>query len=237
MKIRVISFLLSMVLLMSLLPLSVFADEGGHAFRLDADKEQVKPGEQFTVTVSLAETVSAEEDITNVQLALYYDGDVLSYVSHQLSDACKDVYMSGHIAARKRVQLSRTSMVAEAFEIPAGEVISVTFTAKEEIAATAVAVLHLESKLSTSTMQTTVSNIYKDIVVDGAASAVMGDVNEDGKLDSADVNCIYRAVMGYAELSEAQMKMADVNDDGTVNSADVNVLYRMVMGYIQNPAA
>ena len=74
---------------------------------------------------------------------------------------------------------------------------------------------------------------FKDI----GSTIVPGNVNGDGKINSADVNLLYRAVMGYATLTDAQTSAADVNNDGKVNSADVNLLYRYVMGYVQNLAA
>ena len=63
-------------------------------------------------------------------------------------------------------------------------------------------------------------------------AALKGDINSDGDINSADVNLLYRVVMGYAELSESSA--ADTNNDGNINSADVNLLYRYVMGYIQS---
>lgn len=55
-----------------------------------------------------------------------------------------------------------------------------------------------------------------------------GDINEDGRVNSADVNWLYRMVMGYAEMQDELAKL-DINKDGMVNSADVNRLYRYVM--------
>lgn len=66
----------------------------------------------------------------------------------------------------------------------------------------------------------------RDVVV------VKGDVNNDVETNSADVNLLYRVVMGYAELANGLV--ADVNGDGKVNSADVNLLYRYVMGYVSS---
>lgn len=64
-------------------------------------------------------------------------------------------------------------------------------------------------------------------------SVQQGDVNFDGIIDASDVNYIYRSVMGYVTLTEAQNIFANFNDDNIVDSADVNLLYRYVMGYIK----
>lgn len=66
------------------------------------------------------------------------------------------------------------------------------------------------------------------------ATVLKGDTNGDNMVNSADVNLLYRAVMGYVTLTDEQMILADVNKDGKVNSADVNLLYRFVMGYVQS---
>lgn len=69
-------------------------------------------------------------------------------------------------------------------------------------------------------------------------AADMGNLNGDTAVDSADVNLLYRSVMGYTELTDEQKSLADVNCDDKINSADVNLLYRCVMGYAElKPAA
>jgi hypothetical protein len=65
-------------------------------------------------------------------------------------------------------------------------------------------------------------------------SIQQGDVNLDGIIDASDVNYIYRSVMGYATLTEAQKLFADFNGDDIVNSSDVNLLYRYVIGEIKS---
>ena len=64
-------------------------------------------------------------------------------------------------------------------------------------------------------------------------AADMGNLNGDTAVDSADVNLLYRSVMGYTELTDEQKSLADVNCDDKINSADVNLLYRCVMGYAE----
>lgn len=65
-------------------------------------------------------------------------------------------------------------------------------------------------------------------------SIQQGDVNFDGIIDASDVNYIYRSVMGYVTLTEAQKLFADFNGDDIVNSSDVNLLYRYVIGEIKS---
>ena len=68
----------------------------------------------------------------------------------------------------------------------------------------------------------------------GPVITQQGDVNFDGIVDASDVNYIYRSVMGYVTLTEAQNIFANFNDDNIVDSADVNLLYRYVIGEIKS---
>ncbi len=60
---------------------------------------------------------------------------------------------------------------------------------------------------------------------------LLGDVNLDGQVNSADTNLLYRYVMKKLSdgFTNEQLFAADVNEDGVVNSADTNLLYRFVM--------
>ena len=49
---------------------------------------------------------------------------------------------------------------------------------------------------------------------------VLGDVNGNGKIDSADASLISAYASGKGELSEVQLLAADANCDGTVTAAD-----------------
>ena len=53
---------------------------------------------------------------------------------------------------------------------------------------------------------------------------VLGDVNRNGRIDSADANLIVCHYIGQVVLSGSQLKAADVNCDGTVDATDADVL-------------
>lgn len=53
---------------------------------------------------------------------------------------------------------------------------------------------------------------------------VLGDVNRNGRIDSADANLIVCYYVGQVSLSGSQLKAADVNCDGTVDATDADVL-------------
>ena len=55
-----------------------------------------------------------------------------------------------------------------------------------------------------------------------------GDVNGDGEVNLADINCLIGIIMGgYAD--NAMLKRADVNEDGEINISDVNALIDIIL--------
>ena len=85
MKKKIISLILTFVMLIGMIPTNVFADEttSESRFSFTTNKDTVHVGEEFTVTISLDEAIKKAEDITNFQCELYYDNSVIEYVSHE----------------------------------------------------------------------------------------------------------------------------------------------------------
>lgn len=63
-----------------------------------------------------------------------------------------------------------------------------------------------------------------------AADYIRGDVNGDGKVDSADVQYLLEAVAGRRQLTPIQFAAADLNGDGALTVADVTLLRRLAVG-------
>ncbi len=61
---------------------------------------------------------------------------------------------------------------------------------------------------------------------EAATSADPGDVNMDGKVNSADARLALRASAKLEELSDEQKQLADMNKDGKVNSSDARTILR-----------
>lgn len=64
------------------------------------------------------------------------------------------------------------------------------------------------------------------------ADCAVGDVNGDGKINSADAASIISYLVGSDSLFENQLKNADVNSDGLVNSVDSLIILRYSTGEI-----
>lgn len=100
-------------------------------FQLSASADAIEVGQQVVVTVALQETLTHENHFRNCQGELYYDPDVLTYVSHTMGVGYED-FNNAHLKNRKRVQFSKTAMNSDGYEsIPAGTVLTVVFQAKE----------------------------------------------------------------------------------------------------------
>ena len=61
----------------------------------------------------------------------------------------------------------------------------------------------------------------------GKAARLRGDVNADGEVNIADVNCIISAIQGDVDTYEGR---ADVNNDGEVTVADINAIIEIILG-------
>lgn len=57
----------------------------------------------------------------------------------------------------------------------------------------------------------------------------MGDVNMDGKLDSADALLVMRYAMNVQQLSEGALALAEMNGDGSVDFADALLILRAAL--------
>lgn len=77
---------------------------------------------------------------------------------------------------------------------------------------------------------------YCKVVVEGgsAPEILYGDVNGDGKVNSADATIVYASHKGKITLNEKQKAAADVNGDGKINSIDATLIYAYHRGKIKS---
>lgn len=61
---------------------------------------------------------------------------------------------------------------------------------------------------------------------------MLGDINNDGKIDIKDVNQAILAANSYVTLTDKEQKAADVNGDNLIDIKDVNQLVLFANGYI-----
>ncbi|MBE5956491.1 MAG: hypothetical protein E7253_08565 [Lachnospiraceae bacterium] len=127
---KILSLILTVTLICGL-AVSVSAAE----FNLDTSVEYIKAGEEVSVTVQLDETILPEQKATMIQGELYYDTDLLVCNSVNASEIYS--FLTCRISSREpRIQFNwfdSTSGSAGYQRFPAGEVVTVVFTAKEDL--------------------------------------------------------------------------------------------------------
>ena len=60
----------------------------------------------------------------------------------------------------------------------------------------------------------------------------VGDVNDDGEINSADALCVLQNSVGLLELTDSESSKGDVNLDGLINSADALLILKYTVGLI-----
>lgn len=70
------------------------------------------------------------------------------------------------------------------------------------------------------------------VTLNTCTSAMLGDINNDLKVDSADAGLILRYDVGLINLSGEQLQCADINKDSKIDSADADLILRYDAGII-----
>ncbi len=60
---------------------------------------------------------------------------------------------------------------------------------------------------------------------------VLGDINEDGSIDSVDLTMLYDCAMGWLTLTDQQIASGDIDGDLAISSTDIAILYDYLMGW------
>jgi len=72
------------------------------------------------------------------------------------------------------------------------------------------------------------------VTVRVSAASALGDVNNDGDIDSVDAMILLRYSVNLVTLTEAQLAAADVNGDGNADIGDAVLILRYDVGYIHS---
>ena len=62
------------------------------------------------------------------------------------------------------------------------------------------------------------------------SSKPLGDIDQDGKVTSADARLALRHSVGLEKLNDKQIKYGDVDGDGKITSADAREISRISVG-------
>lgn len=82
----------------------------------------------------------------------------------------------------------------------------------------------------TSVIVASVDGVMAECVVTVEKEYMLGDLNNDGNIDTSDAVLIKKYLAGYDDL-EIVLEAADLNSDGEINSTDVVILLKYLAGY------
>lgn len=195
---------------------------------LTLSKSNVKVGDTFTATLS-----NKKMSIISFISQIRFNKDVLEVVSitesegyTNLASGAKTAVITTVADANDRGVVGISVAKTEETTYPVKDIVTVTFKAK--------AAGEGWFKVDESTDGKDGTNGYlsdaivKSVVIEKPAY-VLGDVNEDGKVNMTDVNRLFRyTTRKEISLTEAQLAAADVTGDGKVNITDVNRLFKFV---------
>lgn len=190
--------------------------------------DKVKVGDTFTATLS-----NKKMSIISFISQIRFNKDVLEVVSitenegyTNLASGAKTAVITTVADANDRGVVGISVAKTEETTYPVKDIVTVTFKAK--------AAGEGWFKVDESTDGKDGTNGYlsdaivKSVVIEKPAY-VLGDVNEDGKINMTDVNRLFRyTTRKEISLTEAQLAAADVTGDGKVNITDVNRLFKFV---------
>lgn len=195
---------------------------------LTLSASKVKVGDTFTATLS-----NKSMSIISLIAKMRFNEDVLEVVSitesegyTNLASGAKTAVITTVADANDRGVVGISVAKTEETTYPVKDIVTVTFKAK--------AAGEGWFKVDESTDGKDGTNGYlsdaivKSVVIEKPAY-VLGDVNEDGKVNMTDVNRLFRyTTRKEISLTEAQLAAADVTGDGKVNITDVNRLFKFV---------
>ena len=193
---------------------------------LALSKRNVKVGDTFTATLS-----NKSMTVSSFIAQLEFDKEMLAVTKiEQLGGFAKlaagatiDPVLSTPDEANDRSLVGVGFVRGSDKTHEAGEFLRVTFQAK---AAGSTAISLYEDSVGTNGYRG--DAIVKSVSIEKPAY-VLGDVNEDGKVNMTDVNRLFRyTTRKEISLTEAQLAAADVTGDGKVNITDVNRLFKFV---------
>lgn len=195
---------------------------------LALSKSNVNVGDTFTATLS-----NKKMSIISFISQIRFNKDVLEVVNitesegyTNLASGAKTAVITTVADANDRGVVGISVAKTEETTYPVKDIVTVTFKAK--------AAGEGWFKVDESTDGKDGTNGYlsdaivKSVVIEKPAY-VLGDVNEDGKVNMTDVNRLFRyTTRKEISLTEAQLAAADVTGDGKVNITDVNRLFKFV---------
>ena len=218
------------VLLSLAIPFQVLATELTSC-TVTAESAAGAPGEEVTVEVRIGDNPG----FTNFAIALDYDREHLTLKRINTKDGNTHYLCGSNVSINEMwdAEEKEYGFVVSASADPVKEN-GILFTVTFEIAADFVGEAQVTPVVQYIRNNEAVFSIFEQIhaaVTAGAVTSVLvGDVNGDGIIEYNDVMLAYKAFLGEAELTEAQMAVVDTDRSGTIEEAEYQAIYQIYIG-------
>lgn len=175
-------------------------------------------GEDLQLTVSALNNPG----IIAATLQLGYNAEELQLVKAENLSDLKSFSLSGNT-----IKLGGTNETAN--EAADGALIRLTFKALKDCDASAVSLSYKPADVYNYAMQNVEFAINNGAI--SAGSYILGDVNNDGKVDLLDVTVLRRHLADWEGYADIVKLAADVNEDGNIDLLDATILRRYLAGW------
>ena len=226
---KIIGILLA-VLLSLVLPLSVLATELTSC-TVAAESVAGAPGEEVTVEVRIADNPG----FTNFAIALDYDRQHLTLKSIETKGGDKPCLCGSNVSINEVWDEEEkeygfvVSASADAVK-ENGVLFAVTFEIEADFVGGAQVTPVVQYIRNNEAVFSIFEQIHAAVTAGTVTSVLVGDVNGDSIIEYNDVMLAYKAFLGEAELTEAQMAVVDTDRDGTVEEAEYLAIYQIYIG-------
>lgn len=192
---------------------------------ISAVSQAAAPGETVTVEIRMDENPG----FTNFAIALDYDREQMTLKS---LEATSGDFASSNVNWKDSEGNTMGFLVCASSD-PVKED-GVLFTATFELSADFAGEAMVAPKVQYIRNNEAAFSIFESItatVNPGSITAVLfGDVTGDGVMEYNDVMLAYKAFLGEAELTAAQMAAVDRNGNGIVDEAEYQAIYEIYIG-------
>lgn len=224
---RLVSALLVLVMIVSLLPVSVFAtdSEGTGNATISVESVSAAPGSTVQVTIS----VTDNPGILGARLAVAFD-DGLTLVDAENGEAFSMLTMTKPGRFTSPCQFVWDGQEIAAEDIRDGVILTLTFAVSENAQSGIRQNIHISYKDADFVDQD--MNPLSIDMVDGGVDVIdyiPGDVNMDDDVSTTDIIVLRRYLAGGYDVS-VKVPACDVNADGRVTTSDIIYYRRYLAG-------
>ena len=167
---------------------------------------------------------------TVVTVEVIEEGERFEQITEVMEDVAESYVAYEFTAIKDNATVQPGGKLTVTFHIPADYSTNITvyYMAEDGKLEKLDAVVDADAR--TVTVELEHFSTYIVVDEDTAPSVLLGDVNGDGKVTTADARMILLYIVGKAEAGSFNELVADVNGDGNITTADARVILLIIVG-------